>query len=149
MGRYATYSADVFPRYPRITTDSRAVSVLDAAYLVPAEYEIESRLSPRFVTPFSSNNQTIKDLTIDQTVIRHGMFKGDDLDSLQGSIDKRIDALISGTMMMITTSGEIITGVDKPTMMTVNADHPPVFGLGDIVEMQPSPDRLDEEDSAR
>jgi len=149
MGRYATYSADVFPRYPRTATDSRAVVVLDVAYLAPAEFDLEGRLSPRFVTPFSSNNQTIRDLTIDMTVIRQGMFKGDDLDSLQSSIDKRIEMLISGTMMMVTTSGDIITGVDKPTMMSVNADHPPVFGLGDIVEMRPSPDRLDEEDSAR
>lgn len=147
MGRYAVFSNDVINRYPRVLTDSRAVSTLDEAYLAPAEFELDAKLSPWFTVPFSSNNQTAKDLTIDMTVIRMGTYK-ERIEDLQKSVDARIQALIAGTMVMITTSGEIAAHKLSGLISTVQSYHP-VFGMGDVVDMKPSDRRLDDEESRR
>lgn len=148
MTLYATWSSDVTTRYPRVLTDSRAPATLDVAYLNPAEAELHGRLSPRFTTPFSSNNLTVKDLVIDMTVIRAGIFKMEQLEDLQASIDSRIKMLLDGTMIMVTTSGEVATQAQATGMSTVH-DYQPVFGMGDIIDAEPDPDRIEAEENAK
>jgi hypothetical protein len=147
MGRYASFSSDVTNRFPRTLTDSRAVATLEAAYLTPAEAYIESRLAARFTVPFSSNNQTVKDLVIDRTLVNIGMFKEKN-DDLSKSIDERIKALIDGTMVMVTTSGEV-AAYNLSGVINTTAEYHPVFGMGPIEDMEVDDERTDDEENAR
>ena len=146
-GRYAAHSADVIPRYPRVSTDSRAATTLEAAYLIPAEAEVDARLGSRFTVPFSSNNLTVKDLVIDMTMLRMGIYKERD-EQLRKDVDARIKALLDGTMVMVTDSGQVaayqVSGVINTT-----ADYHPVFGMGPIEDMEPDDQRIDDEEDAR
>lgn len=147
MGRYAVFSTEVQDRYPRVTTDSRAVSTIESAYLLPAEAEVDARLGVRFALPFSSNNLTVKDLVIDMTMIRMGTYK-DRVEDLQKSVDSRITALIAGTMVMVTASGTIAASALASAYSTTGSYHP-VFGMGDVVDMKPDDDRVDDEEGER
>lgn len=147
MGRYASFSSDVHNRYPRTLTDSRAAATLESAYLSPAEAELDARLGSRFTVPFSSNNQTAKDLVIDMTMIRMGFYKEKNED-LANSIEARIKALIDGTMVMVTTSGEV-AGYQVSGVINTTAGYHPVFGMGEILDAEVDDQRIDDEENAR
>lgn len=147
MGRYATYSGDVTARYPRCLTDSRAAALCESAYLLPAEFELDARLAPKFTVPFSNNNMTARDLTIDMTMLRTGIYKDRD-EELRASVESRIKALLDGTMVMITTSGEV-AGYPGGGVFSTTQNYHPTFGMGDIVDMKPDDDRVADEDDAR
>jgi hypothetical protein len=149
MGRYATFSSDVTDRYPRVMTDSRAASLLDATYVVPAEAELDSRLAPSFTTPFSSNNWTVKDIVIDMTLIKMGMFKdGVQRKELLDSIDKRINGLLDGTIFMVDSGGNTLLSASSGVINTT-ADYHPVFGMGGIEDMRVDETRVEDEEDAR
>jgi hypothetical protein len=148
MGLYATFSHHVRDRYPRTATDSRGYTILES-YLTDAEAELHGRLGAHFTVPFSANNLTARDIVIDLTVIKMGLVKGDDLAELDVRIDKRIKALIDGTMVMVTTSGEVAALADKTGAFSTVQSYSPVFGVGDIMDMRPDPDREDDEENAR
>lgn len=150
MGRYASISSlDVSNRYPRVLTDSRATDVLESAYLSPAEAELDMRLGSRFTVPFSSNNATARDLTIDMTIIRWGMYgDDDDKEVIQASVDSRIKALLDGTMVMVTTSGQVVA-YPVSGVINTNNGYPPVFGMGDVMDMKPSTQRVEDEEAQR
>lgn len=147
MGRYATWSADVTPRYPRVTTDSRTVGTVESAYLLPAEFELDARLASRFTVPFSSNNQTVRDLVIDMTLLRIGTTKERD-EGLRASVEARIKALLDGTMVMVTTSGDV-AAYPASGVINTTADYHPTFGMGDILDMEVDDERIDDEEGAR
>lgn len=147
MGRYAVYSSEVTDRYPRVLTDSRGGSLIESAYLAPAEAELDARMAPYFPVPFSSNNLTAKDLVIDMTVLRMGIYK-ESMEVLRESVDARIKSLIDGTMFMVTTSGTVAAQPSSGVYSTTAAYHP-VFGMGDILDMKPDDDRVDDEADSR
>lgn len=149
MGRYAVYSGDggVTARYPRCLTDSRAAALCESSYLRPAEFELDARLASRFTIPFSSNNYTATDLVIDMTMLRMGVYKERDED-LRASVDARIKALLDGTMVMITTSGEV-AAYPASGVINTTADYHPTFGMGPIEDMEVDDERIDDEENAR
>lgn len=147
MGRYAVFSSDVHNRYPRTLTDSRAAATLESAYLVPSEAELDARLGARFSTPFSSNNLTVKDLVIDMTMIRMGTYKERDED-LRKSVAERFTALLDGTMVMVDSGGAVV-GQPVSGVINTTADYHPVFGMGEILDMQVDDARTDDEENAR
>lgn len=147
MGRYAVFSSDVHNRYPRTLTDSRAAATLEAAYLVPAEAEVDARLGSRFTVPFSSNNITVKDLVIDMTMLRMGTYKERD-EQLRKDVDARIKALLDGTMIMVDSAGAALA-YPASGVINTTADYHPTFGMGDILDMEVDDERIDDEENAR
>lgn len=147
MGRYAVYSGDVINRYPRCLTDSRAATLVDSTYLLPAEAEVDARLGARFSVPFSSNNMTVKDLVIDMTMLRMGTYKERD-EELRAAVDARIKALLDGTMVMVTASGTVASYAASGVISTTMSYHP-VFGVGSVTDMEPDEQRVEDEDNAR
>ena len=149
-GRYANWSSHVTDRYPRVATtaESRTAAILEASYLLPAEFELDARLSPAFSVPFSSNNMTVQDLVIDMTVLRYGYFKEEAFTRMKESIDERFKMLLDGTMVMVTSGATIAGQAASQAFSTVNC-YPPTFGLGPTEDQRPSQQRLLDEEDAR
>jgi len=135
MGRYITYSADLYPRYRKLA-DVNSLSNIDSNYVTYAEAEVDGLLSPGFSVPFSSNNLTVKGLCIDTTLYKIWEYKDTTkAEVLRESIDRRIEALLDGAQHMVTSSGDVIqmSGQDA---WSETQDYTPVFGKGAIEDFQ-------------
>lgn len=131
MGRYITWE-DIADRYSILEKGKFSGSdEANSAYILYAENQLDSLLASSFTVPFSSNNTTAKDLSIDLAYCRMGNFKIEDRIKLKEEIMGTINMLKDGTMSMITNSGDVITTLGStPTWSTTQAYHP-VFGHGD------------------
>lgn len=148
MGRYVTWN-DVTARYPSLATKA-AASEADSAWVVPAEYELDARLGSHYTVPFSSNNYTARDLSMDIVWLRInlGVVDLDSWRARQQAVDKRIDDLLNGYAVMMTTSGtEVQASVSKNDAYSTTENYHPTFGLGDQLDFHVSSARIaDEED---
>lgn len=124
MGRYITWDS-VHERYGDIegVGDSQEV---ERAFLQPAEYELDARLSSRYTTPFESNNETAKDLSIDITYLKAMPTRNKNWERIDKYVDKRITMLLKGQMGMITTSGDLQAS-NKLVPFTTTSGSPQVF----------------------
>lgn len=151
MGRYIEWG-NVTDRYPlasRVGSDG----AIGSSTLLAAEYEIDAKLASEFTVPFSSNNETVKDLCIDNTwarlAARYTVLKKEDYDKLTDSIDKRINALRVGDTVMMTTDGAIAQVSEGQPVWSQDMDYHPVYGMGSIEDMVIDQDQLDDEEDAR
>lgn len=150
MTTYATWN-QLVERYPSMEKIGGSAEV-NSAWIHAAERELESVLGNNYTVPFSSNNYTATDLSIELTYIRY--YESVNPDWAEKKIEhfeKRIEALIAGTMVMMTTSGGSVTlssGPGGAFMSTTEAYHP-TFGVGDILDMAVSSGQLTDEESAR
>lgn len=128
MGRYINYN-EVVDRYASVA--EFGTEEISSSYIAFAEYELDARLSKKFSVPFSSNNMTIKDLAIDMTYIRLSRLAGNNYDSgnVKESVKERIAMLLSGEMLMVTTSDDTIGKSDSSIWVGMN--YKPSFDMQD------------------
>lgn len=104
MGRYCNYQ-DVVNRFRKATDVNSYQTAIESNYILFAEAELDGRLGGYFTVPFSSNNVTAKDLSIDLSYAKIIIYADPKVyKSIMDQVDKRIDALISGDAYMLTTS---------------------------------------------
>lgn len=146
MGRLIDYS-DVVGRYEELSKAAGSTD-MDAAFIQPAEVQIEGRLSSKFTSPFSSNNLTAKDLCIDEVYYKMMLTRQPKKAAeMRKAIDGRIERLLMGESM-VTNSGDIIAGEASVGFITTSGYHP-TFGMGDTLDFYVSSAQVSEEEDAR
>lgn len=134
MGRYINWS-DVTDRYPHASRVGSEGAV-GSSTLLAAEYQIDGMLGSKFTVPFSSNNETVKDLCIDNTyarlVSRYTLLKKEDYEKLTKSIDNRVKLLVMGDTVMMTTDGDIAAVTEGQSNYSEDMNYTPVFGMGNV-----------------
>lgn len=137
MGRYVDWS-DVTNVYPSLAKDKGAE--VGARFIADAEGEVDARLAPRYAVPFvpgSSNvPQIVRTLSIDLAFYRCD-WRQKGMKDMKEYIDERFEALLAGSMSLVTSGGAIATsdvrawtdrtnrssfGVDAPENWSVSAD---------------------------
>lgn len=147
MGRYIDW-ADVVDRYPVLANVGDAVK-MDSTHIVPAESEVDARLAPVFTTPFSNDNVTAQDLSIQLVYLRAGYLKDENWLNYKNYIDERFDRLTDGSEAMLTSSGDVLSSQDTTEAYHTHANYKPVFDLTDVVNQEVDPDLIDAEDDKR
>jgi len=148
MPRYITF-ADVAARYPEIAKGKDATQV-DGTYILYAEAEVDARLAPSFTVPFSSNNLTVKDLAIDITFLKIYMWKDPKkAAAINSYVCGRIDDLIAGNALMITTSQGTIDSSMGGSAFSTTMDYHPVHGMSDAIALTVSSQEIIDEENAR
>lgn len=149
-GRYITWD-DVVNRFYGFTDVADAV-LAASHYLSYAEAYLDSRLGATFTVPFSSNNQTIRDLTIDVVYARSIRgSRSEEYKAIWAEVSSRLAALINGDDVMISASGALIGGgplSTSPAWSSTQGYHPVHAVALDYADMVPSSvqliDELDE-----
>lgn len=102
---YAT-SAEFNARYTTKLDDTE----LSSHYLPYASTRLDEALAPYFSVPFSGNNLTARDLTIDMAylMILQRSKEPQDSQALRNQLGQNIEALAQGSRAMMTTSGEVL-----------------------------------------
>lgn len=144
---YATWS-DCLERYPSLSRVGSVTSV-SSVYLNYASRRIDGLLSRHFTVPFSSNNLTAKDLTLDLVYINAGNNKVKERDQLRKEFMDRIKALQLGTEAMLTDDGAVTLQSVGDTVYMSTADYVPVFGMGSIEDFHPDSSQLYDEEWSR
>lgn len=150
MGRYIDFD-DVVNRYREVSRNDRDATTVNSDFIRYAEDELDSRLSPYYTVPFSSNNITAKDLSIDLAYLKIFRFKDvEKASAVDSYIAMRINALASGKASMMTSSGDVITpdGLASKFYSTTQ-DYSPVFGMGGILSASVSSSRVQHENDNR
>ena len=137
---YATYS-DFNTRYATRMSEAE----INSHYLPYASARLESLLGGAFTVPFSSNNLTARDLTMELgylMVLRRG--KGpQDYQAFADTLAAQLGDLRDGRQPMITTSGEALfaqpIGED---IWSSTARYHTVFDLRDAPRQQVDPQNL-------
>ena len=142
MGRYAT-AKEVIERYEAL--NGYGESLLNSAYLMYAENYIDERLGGSFTVPFSSNNITVKDLTIDVTFMRAANMKEAERTSFSNLIEKRIDNLILGKTRMTTSSLDTIESSINSGAYSSTETYHSVFSTLDIEDSSFDIDQLEDD----
>ena len=147
MGRYIRWN-NVVGRYSSLS-DIGGADDVSSNYIQYAEVEIDGRLAPKFTTPFSSNNLTVKDLCIDLVYAKAGNLNIEDYDKLMDRIDKRIERLLAGEENMMTNSGDTLQQSIGGTVWSSTQNYTPTFGHGAVEDFVVDPDLIDDEENAR
>ena len=149
MGRYITWD-DVTDRYTLLVKGSYSgANEVESAFITYAENELDALLASSFTTPFSSNNQTAKDLSIDLTYCRAGNFKISERKEFKEEIMEKINMLKNGDMSMLTDSGDLITSTGTSPTWSTTIDYHPVFGHGDDIHFEVDSAVVIDEDNDR
>ena len=136
-------------RYDRLTTIvNTPVPHIESNFIYYAENELDGRLSPVFTVPFSSNNVTATDLSIDMTFCRAGNLKAEERKEVCDAIDMRIKRLIDGLDDMLLADGTVLATVGG-TVYSTTMNYHPVFGMGNIVDMVVDSSQVQAEEDAR
>lgn len=146
MGRYCTVD-DVAARFRTISDVIGYPQAVDSHFILYAENELDTRLAPFFTVPFSSNNLTAKDISIDLTYAKSIQYEDPKKNkSINDLIDKKIDSLIGGGSSMLTTSGEVIlpTNSNYDSYSSTESYHS-AFGMGDFEDFSVSSAQLSAE----
>lgn len=147
MGRYTTRD-EVIARFPN-AEDMDTVSV-ESNFIAFAENEIDGLLGQYFTLPFSDNNITIKDLTIELCGLRLSKnAKPSDIDRRHKIFMEKVNRLINGEQAMVLSDGTTMIQSVGDTFHSSTDDYTPIFGFGDIEDMEVDPDLIDDEDDER
>jgi len=148
MGRYVNWD-DVVGRYPELGPYGDAAAV-ESSYIHYAETEVDARLGGFYTTPFSSDNLTAQDLTIDLVYTRmYGRQDPDKVKLVRKDIDDRVRDLRDGVRAMVTTSGTLLTAGGGSEPWSTTDGYTPVFGVGDIRNFHPDSSQLYDEELNR
>lgn len=146
MGRYVN-AAYISDRYPAIQPAIGA-EILETAFILPAEAHVDGALSIRFTPPFSSNNQTVKDLAADLAYAAATAGKTKTAESFEKRALAKIQALLDGRMNMATTDGQPVLP-DVVQAFSTNQNYTPVFGLSPYEHQEYDPDQVADEEGRR
>lgn len=113
---------------------------VNSHWILPAQYELESRLAGFFTIPFSTTNLTAKDLVIDMVRVRAAVGKEKDTKPIADRLDARIDALKSGAdQMLVSSSDGSINSIQANvggTVWSTTEDYHATFGHGDFIDFR-------------
>jgi hypothetical protein len=146
MGQYCEWD-DVHNRYKAIAKIGDAAEV-ESAYIYYAENELNSLLGDRFSIPFSSNNITAKDLSIELTYIRMGICKLEDAKQKREMLMAKIDRLRNGTESMLNDDGTTLTTVGD-TVWCSDSEYHHTFGHGRIEDFHVDSSQVYSEEEER
>lgn len=132
MGRYINWD-DVTLRYPEVETRNAGAAAVGSAYIQYAEAAIDGMLASHFTTPFSSNNLTAKDLSVELVYAR--IIRKADKEAAAmaaAGVSSMVTMLKNGSLGMVTTSGDIIAnnGTGDEIWSTTQNYHS-IFGVND------------------
>lgn len=131
---YATY-AEFNARYSTKLTEAE----VNSDYLPFATSRLEGLLGGHFTVPFSSNNMTAKDITIDLAylMILQRSREPKDFEGFGRAVNTRLSALTQGAEAMMTTSGEaIFSGTAQNVVWSNTARYKTVFNLKDALHQK-------------
>lgn len=131
MGRYIKWE-DITLRYPEVETFKGAAAV-DSSYIQFAEAVVDGMLGQHFTVPFSSNNLTAKDLSIDLTYARIIRKSDKEVSEMVVSgVNSMVTMLKNGTIGMVTTSGDLsYKSGDGDMVESTTQNYHSIFGVGD------------------
>lgn len=141
MGRYITYD-DLKARYPDI--DRISSTDVNSYHIVFAENELDGMMASRFTVPFSSNNQTAQDLSLDLAYLRVGNISMEDRKMLRDELKFRINELLRGNEQMRLADGTFLQSVGE-TVWSNTMDYHPAFGMNDSKWLRIDSDQLEDE----
>lgn len=127
MPRYISW-ADVQRKYP-LTTSIGGASEVGSTYINRAEYQLDGILGTHFTVPFSSNNETIKDLAIDLTYMNIARGKDDRVSDISSDFYHQISMLKMGEMVMMTSSGGVIAPDVAQALYSKDMNAQPIFDV--------------------
>lgn len=104
MGRYIDWAL-VVGRYKDAATLAEATGT-GSYWLAMAEFEIDGALGARYTVPFTPTPLQVQDLCIDLTYYKMTIGKQSKKD-LKAYIDQRITGLVNGTIVLVTSAGNI------------------------------------------
>jgi len=148
MGLYIDWN-DLVSRYSSASTKGGGADEISSSHIIYAENELNGRLAPKFTVPFSSNNLTAKDLSIDLTYLRIGNLNSDNYTKLKDSIDERINRLLAGEENMVDVDGNEIAQSVGGTLYSSTQNYTPTFGFGNTEDFVVDPDLIEDEDASR
>ena len=147
-GRYVDWN-DIVSRFTDFADFGGAIKVA-SHYVAYSEAQIDSALGVKYTTPFSNNNLTIRDLTIDLAYARAIRGRSEEYKEIRADITSRIWALLNGQAVMVTTSGDVIRPPYAGGPAWSNTmDYHPVFGMLDEIDVVVSSQQLLDEYSER
>lgn len=147
MGRYAT-ADEVIARFP--TADNIGVTSIESHYLCFAENEVDSLLGQKFTLPFSNDNLTVKDLSIEFCILRLNMqSRPSDIERRKEILMKRIQSLIEGKSAMVLADGSTLVQSVGGTVYSTTSGYTPIFGFGDTEDFEADHDLVDDEQDER
>lgn len=138
-----------FTQYTAVYSVPGVGQTVTESFLARASTRLEEALGPYYTTPFSSNNQTAIELTIDlaRWMLQLRTSKQDDSRELGAEIENRIKELRLGTSQMVTTSSAIVEPSNPSNVAwSTNQDWKNVFDMRDAPEQRVDPDQLDDAD---
>lgn len=141
---YATYE-DFAARY-----GTRVPAAEVNSHVLPfAAARLEAQLAPAFTVPFSANNRTATDLTVDLAylLVLQRSKAPQDAEALRATLEARLARLRRGEEAMLTDSGAVLFAASPQGDVWSNtAPYHPVFGLRDASAQTVDPQRLTDEE---
>ena len=126
MGRYIEWD-DVVKRYNDLAQVGDS-NLVDGTYIQYAEFEVDARLATLYSVPFSSNNATVKDLSIDLAYLKAAPTRSANYKRIKEWVDERFKMLCGGKMSMITDSGDVAAlAGNKAVPFSSTSGSPQVF----------------------
>ena len=122
------------------------------AFLARASTRLDEALGGYFTTPFSSNNQTAIDITVDlaRWTLQLRTGKKDDSQELGEAIADRLKELREGNSLMVTNSSAILESTNaENSALGTQQGYKSVFDMREPLEQRVNPsllDALDNED---
>jgi hypothetical protein len=146
-GRYITWD-DVVHRYTDFSDFGGAVKAA-SHYIAAAEARIDGLLGSHFSIPFSNNNVTVRELSIDAAFMHaaRGLSK-EEYARINDRIMDTVTMLKAGDMVMVIGSGQIHRS-DISRAWSSNQDYHPVFGMHDPLDWVVSSQQIIDEAAAR
>jgi len=149
MGRYCA-TADVVARFRRVTDVVSYPEAVESQYILYGENELDRRLGPYFTVPFSSNNVTARDLSIDLSYAKVIIYDDPEkYEKIMDHVDTMIGELIDGTMAMVTDSGDQLISNNTNSAWSNTMGYHSAFGMGDFPTFRVDSDQLQAEEDAR
>jgi len=144
---YATYSdfIQIYNLLPRITQ-----AEVENHWLPHGALMVNEFLGKCFTIPFSTNNETAKDLSV------HFAYLGilertrnqDDSEELRNSLQMRVENICEGNAPMITTSGEAIFPEEETAnrfdAWSNTQDYKPTFDMREAIDQRVDPDLIED-----
>ncbi|MCK5609654.1 hypothetical protein KAR91_47715 [Candidatus Pacearchaeota archaeon] len=146
MSNYIKWD-DIVIRYPSINNVGGA-SEVGSAWIGAIERQVEGLLAPQYTAPFSSNNETVKDLCIELAYIRIGNLKIEEAKDMREAFMDRIERIKGGSESLMTSSGGAIGQVGD-TIWSSTADYHPIFDLGETLDMVVDSSQLESIENAK
>ena len=140
---YATYS-----EYTMVYSDKGvSQSQINSYYLPQGALRVNETLGSCFTIPFSSNNETAKDLSIHfaHLAILLRTRNQEDSNELKKELIQRVSDICSGNLGMVLTDGTILSpgSTSRNEVWSTTQNYKPVFDMRDSWEQRVDPDYLE------